>query len=140
MRYLIFGVMGFAGLTAGVLFDLFLNGFPASETTLFWGIGGAVFMMSMLVYCRFALEPPARVKKASFRSKPPTLRSESSGTFKERLSQFAENVDDPPNDSNVEPTEFWALDDTGGYESTPPKPVGIIRFLLHRVRRILMGN
>ena len=136
MRYLIFGAMGFAGLTAGVLFDLFLNGFPATETTLFWGISGAVF----LIVFHFLVKPPARVEKASLRSKPPILRHESSGTFKERLSQFAENVDDPPNDSNVEPTEFWALDDTGGYESTPPKPVGIIRFLLHRVRRILMGN
>ena len=136
MRYLTIWVMGFAGLTAGILFDLFLNGFPATETTLFWGISGAVF----LIVFHFLVKPPARVEKASLRSKPPILRHEPSGTFKERLSQFATNIDDLPNDSNVEPIEFWALNDSGDYESTPPKPPGIIRFLLHRIRRILTGK
>ena len=132
--------MGFAGLTGGVLFDLFLNGFPATETTLFWSIGGAVFMVSMLVVLHFLGESPVQVKKASLQPKPQVPRSESSGTFKERLSQFAENVDDQPSTTNVEPIEFWASGDSDEYEPIPPKPIGIIRFLLQRIQRILAGN
>ena len=69
------------------------------------------------------------------------VRSQARGSFQERLERFSENVDDADSCTTEKPKmALWTSSETEEYSRTPPKPIGIIRFLLKRIKKVLAGN
>ena len=140
MRHLNFLLMAYFGLMAGVAIAL-CSGPPSVIGTLGWACGGVIlFLFIQLAIIQLAGEGYSR---PDFSAKPaePVKRAESQGSFADRMERFAQNVDAAPSESDDEPkNELWVDPDLDDYEVTPPKPIGIIRMLLHRIRRVLSGR
>ena len=138
MRYFLYLLVAIGGMTMGLALSLLLNGFPPTGETFIWGLGGALLavLIQSLIYLsddeqsRQFCKQPKRIK-----------RTESEGSFTERMARYAQNVDDSAaTQDETTKQEFWMDPSCDEYEVTPPKPVSIIRMLLYRIRRILSGR
>ena len=140
MRYIVSLVTALAGMTMGLVLALILNGLPTTGEIFRWGFGGAaVALLSQFAFLNIS-ETHGPVDYSP-KQKKPIQRTESQGSFSERMDRFAQNVDAAPIDPDKKPkAEFWVDPDLDEYEPTPPKPIGVIRMLLHRIRRILSGR
>ena len=141
MRYFLHFATAVAGMTMGLVLSLFHNGFPPTIETFYWGLGGASLALFMQVFVFGLIDQSSGVARYSPKPSTPIQRTESQGSFTDRMERFAQNVDSAPTDPDRKSkAEFWVDPDLDDYEPTPPKPIGIIRMLLHRIRRILAGR
>ena len=68
-------------------------------------------------------------------------RTESTGSFSQRLERFSGNLEPIGAHSETESKlNLWESPDAGEYETSPPKPVSAIRFLLLRIKKILSSK
>lgn len=133
--------MMIAGFVLGIAAGIGLNGFSDPATTLSYGFVGALIFSVAQTLITISSKYNAVKTKADrlpTRRKP---RKESEGSFSDRMERFAANVQQDP---KAQPAQskipLWLAEDCEKLEPSPPKSIGIIRMLLHRIRKVLTGN
>lgn len=119
------------GFGLGATFGFCIAAFSDGSAALAYGT-----LFAVLLPLFGQMISAARSKKN--KSKEP--RSQSQGSFDQRMERFSENVNtassSPANKSKM---VFWAASEADEYARTPPKPVGIIRMILIRIQKVLTG-
>ena len=137
---LIFASIGFvSGCILGVALD---GGFENPINSLGMGLLGAVafaIVQCILVFPSRESYYTRRTRALQRRNRRP--RQETEGSFGDRMERFAANVQRTSQDSNEQSKmPLWISEECSDFEPSPPKSIGIIRMLLHRIRRVLTGK
>ena len=140
-----FSILIFAsiGFVSGCILGVALNGgFENPVNSLGMGLFGAVafaIVQCILVFSAIESYYTRRLRALQRRNRRP--RQETEGSFNERMERFAANVQRTSQDSNEQSKmSLWISEECSDFEPSPPKPIGIIRMLLHRIRRVLTGK
>ena len=141
MRMFVFLAMALAGLTAGLIAGLAFNGLSNTKTTLSLGFGGALIFVLLQIANYFGESSQQRILSRRRKSTNDKLRVESEGSFRERMDRYTASVEKPRTTTNEKPTmPIWTADNLDYREPTPPKPIGIIRALLFRIRNLVASS
>ena len=140
---LIFASIGFvSGCILGVALD---GGFENPVNSLRMGLLGAVAFA--IVQCTLVFPPreshyTERLRALQQRNRRPRgPRQETEGSFGDRMERFAANVQWTSQDNKEQSKmSLWIAEECNVLEPSPPKPIGIIRMLLQRIRRVLTGK
>ena len=140
---LIFALVGFvSGTVLGTALD---GGIENPVNSLRMGLlGGVAFA---IVQSTLAFPPresyyTRRSRALQRRNRRPRgPRQETEGSFNERMERFAASVQQRTQDHNEQSKmPLWISEECSDFEPSPPKSIGIIRMLLHRIRRALTGK
>jgi len=140
---LIFASIGFvSGCILGVALD---GGFENPVNLLRMGLLGAVafaIVQCILVFPSRESYYTRRTRALQRRNRGPRgPRQETEGSFNERMERFAASVQQRTQDHNEQSKmPLWISEECSDFEPSPPKSIGIIRMLLHRIRRVLTGK
>ena len=137
---LIFASIGFVGgCILGVALD---GGFENPINSLGMGLLGAVafaIVQCILVFPSRESYYTRRTRALQRRNRRP--RQETEGSFGDRMERFAANVQRTSQDNKEQSKmSLWIAEECNDLEPSPPKPIGIIRMLLHRIRSVLTGK
>ena len=140
---LIFALIGFlSGCILGIALQ---GGFKNPVNSLGMGLlGGVAFaiVQSTLVFSAresYYIKRSRALQRRNRRPRGP--RQETEGSFNERMERFASNVQQETKDHNDRPKmPLWMAEECKELEPNPPRSIGIIRMLLHRIRRVLTGK
>ena len=144
MKYFSFFVGAIAGLTGGLFVGIAKNGFTNTGETILCGLVCAV-LIGFMVFDSASREKKKHLSRQRLtanrirRTKAQAYRRETEGSFSERMERFSTNLAQREQ-STVSKMPYWSASDTDQYERSPPKPIGQIRALLQRIRRILSGQ
>ena len=137
---LIFALVGFvSGTVLGTALD---GGIENPVNSLRMGLlGGVAFALvqSTLAFLPIESYYTRRSRWLQRRNRRP--RQEIEGSFNERMERFAASVQQRTQDHNEQSKmPLWISEECSDFEPSPPKSIGIIRMLLHRIRRVLTGK
>ena len=131
------------GFVSGSILGIALDGgFENPSNSFLIGLLGAVafaILQTTLVFPPKESHYARRSRALQRRNRRP--RQETEGSFNERMERFASNVQQRTKDHNEQSKmPLWISEECSDFEPSPPKSIGIIRMLLHRIRRVLTGK
>ena len=103
MRYIVSLVTALAGMTMGLVLTLILNGLPTTGEMFRWGVGGgAIALLTQFAILNIG-DTSSGPLGCSVKQAKPIQRTESQGSFSDRMERFAQNVDAAPIDPDKKP-------------------------------------